>query len=225
MTIAAANLTANFGNGVTSLTTASISPTANALVIVSVGNNIASANTPTVSGASGTWVQIATVVSADGSRRVTMFRDLSSSPGSGALTIDFAAQSQTNVGYSIDQFTGVATSGTHGSGAIVQNQNTLLVSTNTGITVTLNALKSSNNAAYGYVRNNNGSNTIVAGSGFTQLSNQDITYEGEWALNKTAVAWTWASSTNNTQALAIEIQDNAPSFLGCPDPILPDIWW
>jgi len=60
-----------------------------------------------------TWTQIATRrdTSSDGTRRVTMFRALNASPGSGALTIDFAGQSQANCAWSLDEFSGTDKSG------------------------------------------------------------------------------------------------------------------
>jgi hypothetical protein len=50
------------------------------------------------------------------------------------------------------------------------------------------------------------------GSGFTLLSKQTGAggssgcVNDEWAINQTAVAWTWASETVTTVALAIEIK-------------------
>lgn len=225
MAITASNLTFGFSSGGTTSTTASIAPLANRLVLVTVYNS--ASNTPTVTGAGGTWVQILRV--GDGtSHDITVFRDLSATPGSGALTIDFAAQTQAAVMWSVDQFSNVDTSGTHGSGAIVQSTGSFVNnSTSTGSTVTLAALGSPNNAAYGFVRNNTGSGAIAAGSGFTQLSVQTSTSGGwenaEWALNQTAVSWTWASASLNTTKVAIEIKAIvAPvAFVANPDSSLP----
>lgn len=204
------NLTAGGQTAGTSATTASISPAANALVIVSVANSVSSgtANLPTVTGASGTWTQIATKLDATNVRRVTLFRDLSASPGSGTLAISVAGQTQTFVEWSVDQITNVDTTGTHGSGAVVQSASNTSSGTSTGITVTLAALGSSNNVAFGYIR----MNTIapVAGSGFVELNAVAISTggaEAEWATNKTAVAWTWASTAGSVPvAMAIEIK-------------------
>lgn len=106
-----------------SSTTASISPTADSLVTVFVMNYRAagSPNTPTVSGASMTWDQVATTAfGASSEMRITKFRAMASSPGSGALTIDFGGQTQTTVFWSIEEFAGVHTGGTNGSVAIRQ---------------------------------------------------------------------------------------------------------
>ena len=216
---AGTNLTSGISpTSASTYTTASISPGANNLDVVSVESFSGTAVAiPTVTGAGGTWVQIATQVSASNSRRVTLFRDLSASPGSGPLTIDFGGQLQNaNVGWSVDEFSGVDTSGTHGSGAILQSVGALSTTTSTGITVNLAALSSPNNSVMGYVRTNQ-LNPITAGAGFTELSQQTATgatAEAEWALNQTAVAWTWASQTVNVVALAIEVKAAAPITFG-----------
>jgi len=207
--IAASNLTfaANLSNAA-SYTTASISPGANKLVLVSVETtSTGTPNAPTVTGAGGTWVQVGTAIDATNARRVTVLRDLSASPGSGPLTIDFAGQTQTSNGYSVDQFSNVDTSGTHGSGAIVQSVTGSTTSgTTTGFTVNLAALGSSTNAAFGAIRNN-GTALVSPGSGFTELSNQGINRDSEWALNQTAVSWTWPSQASTVSvALAAEIK-------------------
>lgn len=219
MAITAANLAFGSAATVTSTATASISPTANALVIVSVASRNATgsgpATVPTVTGASGTWVQITTLSDgSSGARTVTLFRDLSASPGSGALTIDFAGVSQGSVAWSIDQFQGTDTSGTHGSGAIVQSAGVNpATGTTTGQTITLSALGAPNNAAYGYIRNS-GAAAIAGGSGFTDLSGGATSggvLDSEWAISNPAVAWTWGSQSVTSVALAIEIKAAASS--------------
>jgi hypothetical protein len=217
MAISATNLT--FGQttaGVTSANTASISPSANALVIVSVYGGLNSGVAATVTGAGGTWVQICYADDNGGSggnHCVQLFRDLSASPGSGALTISFGSTSENNLGWSVDQFTGTDTTGTHGSGAIVQTvlEQDGTGGTDTGVTITLAALGSANNAAYGFIRLPTSLMAISVGSGFTQLSYQDPTggasSSGEWAINKTAVAWTWPSTSVSSRiGAAIEIK-------------------
>src|SRR3990172_1754051 len=85
------------GTDTTEYTTASISPSANRLILVMVHSrdNSAPHSVPTVSGLSLTWNQVVTKTQTDGGgtvgNTVTVFRALSSSPGSGALTISFAS--------------------------------------------------------------------------------------------------------------------------------------
>jgi len=214
MAITASNLTTGSAASVTSTTTASISPTANALVIVAVASRnftgAGPATVPTVTGASGTWVQIATLSDgSSGARTVTLFRDLSASPGSGILTIDFAGVNQGSVAWSVDQFQGTDTSGTHGSGAIVQNGGVNpTTGTTTGQLITLSAFGSANNAAYGFIRNS-GANTITIGSGFTSLANFMTAggeHVAEWKLNDNTVDWSWSSQSVTSVAEALEIK-------------------
>jgi len=217
MTIAASNLT-NAGalnSSATSYVTASISPAANALVIISISSQAAAtANTPTVTGASGTWVLIGTRIDASNTRRVTMLRDQSASPGSGALTIDFAGQTQTNCVWSVDSFTGtIVDTANHGAAAIVQNVgNSTTSGATTSFLITLAAFKSSANMAYGQVRNNT-AGAITVGSGFTELSQcTGIRVDTEYKLNDNTVDWSWSSQTVISVGLAIEIKDNVPSY-------------
>lgn len=157
-----------------SYNTASGSPTANCLQLLAVGSiNGASANVPqpTVSGAGMTWVAIASSNYDTGGTnraRITLFRALSASPGSGALTISFSvppAQTQTNCEWSWIEFAGVDTSGTDGSGAIVQSNTN--AATATSLSVTLSAFAdATNNVAYGCFHHQ-ANETNTAGSGFS----------------------------------------------------------
>lgn len=215
MAITASNLINNILNSAaTSYNTASISPVANRLTLVTVGSQFAgTSNVPTVTGASGTWVNIISAADATNNRRMSIFRDLSASPGSGALTIDFAGQSQANCEWSVEQLDGIDLSGTHGSGAIVQSASNTLTNggATTGITVSLSALGSANNATYGGVRAN-GASAIVAGTGFTELStNATVRMETEWKINDNSVLWTWASQLVISIAVAIEIKAAVPA--------------
>lgn len=218
--ISCTNLINNLQNSAaTSYATASVSPVANALTILAVASQFAgTSNTPTATGASMTWAQIATGADATNNRRVTLFRALSASPGSGAVTIDFAGQSQSNAAWSIESCTGTDTSGTNGSGAVVQSGTATHDSgtSSTGLTVALSALGSANNATYGMVRANGGS-AIVAGSGFTALSNQTtIRVHSEWKLNDANVAWTWASQLVISNAVGFEIKAATAANSGIP---------
>ena len=234
MAITASNLTfgENSVGGVSSQATASISPTSNNLVIVGVSGGTTT-QVPTLSGASMTWVEIAHIGDADfGQHIVTLFRGLAASPGTGALTIDFAGVNQNRISWTVDQFSGTDITGTNGSGAVVQSATFGSSSvTNSSETLNLAALGSANNAAYGFIFNT-GLSTIVAGTGFTELSNNngDGEFESEWAINKTAVAWTWASeSSNYTDCVAIEIKASVAvatrNYIQAPYSLMPDPAW
>lgn len=182
MAIVASNLTSGASeSSVTSVNTASITPTANCLVLVRVNSRTgitATPNTPTITGCGLTWVTIGTPIEYDTSgssrRKITIIRALGASPSSGALTIDFGGQTQTSYTYSVDEFSGVDTSGTNGSGAIVQNLYAKDETPPTGLTITLSAFSSTNNATYGSFGESNGYSQ-TGGSGFTVLSNNTTT--------------------------------------------------
>lgn len=158
--------------------TASITPTSNNLVSLTVAtrtNVTVDPNQPTAVGNGLTWVVASTTVydnSSTSRRRETTFRAMGASPSTGVIVIDFGGQDQTDVVWIVDQFSGVDTSGTNGSGAVVQsvpNQDTT-GAVNT-LTVTLSAFASASNATYGVFANGDGSGTYTVGSGFSQSAN------------------------------------------------------
>lgn len=155
----------------TSYTTASGTPGSNKLQLLAVGAiNATAANipTPSVTGAGLTWVLVNSVqYDTGGSNRgaLFLFRALSASPSSGALTIDFVSQTQTNCEWSWVELDGVDTSGTNGSGAIVQSSTAS--GTATSLSVTLAAFgDATNNAAYGCFHHQ-ANETNTAGTGFS----------------------------------------------------------
>jgi hypothetical protein len=217
MAVTATHLTtAQNGSAATSYTTASISPTANRLVLVAVGHQVSSGtvNTPTISGAGMTWTQVATKISSKGTlRRLTVFRALSASPGSGALTIDLGGQSQIRCGWSIAEFDGIDTGGTNGADAIVQSASNDVTdnASTTSLTVTLSAFSHVDNATYGAIRFGGSSNTdaLTFGSGFTQLGiiNGSASYQSQFkASNDTTVDWTYNNTAWYNQGIAIELK-------------------
>lgn len=163
----------------TSVVTDSITPVANRLyllTVVSRTNITADPNQPTVTGAGLTWVAIGSVIfdtTSSSRRRVTLFRAMGSSPTTEALTIDFGGQTQGSFTWSVDEATGMDTSGTNGSGAIVQSAtNTLAPNTGTALEVTLAAFSDVNNATFGAF--GFGGNTgRTGGTGFTELANRE----------------------------------------------------
>lgn len=208
--IPANSLTVGSGASANSFTTASISPDPNFLVLVSVGSaiTVGTVNIPTVTGAGMTWVEVGHRFDATGSQQITLFRDLSPTPGSGALTIDFAGQSQNECHWSVVEFGEVDAGGTHGSAAVVQSVSATNTSVSTGITVTLAAFANASNVVYGSVHKNTTSNT-VPGSGFLELNEDDnntASIQAEWKNgNDTSVDWTWASALTISEAIAVEI--------------------
>lgn len=193
--VTAVNLTSgSTGASTSTVTTASVSPSANKLQLLAVNSRNFTGSAPpapTVTGCGLTWVQVTNIQYDTGPtslKRVTLFRAMGASPTTGTLSIDFAGDSQTDVCWSLDEFTGMDTSGTNGSGAIVQ---TVTAKDETGsatsITATLAAFASASNATYGafaHVAPTNGQ-TASAGSGFTALASPVDTTIGLIAEFKT----------------------------------------
>lgn len=202
--------TSSSGVSASSYNTASISPVANKLVIATVRGLVGSGtvNTPTCSGASMTWTLVKTQISASNLTNITMFRALSASPGSGALTFDFGGQSQNSCAWSITEFTDVNTTGTNGANAVVQNNGDTNTGTQSSLTVTLNSFSSARNATHGVINKGGNNNPSAAGDGFTELgidTNTQIIESAFKNSNDTTVAWTWSSESATAVAVAIEI--------------------
>ena len=185
-------------------TTASITPGANRLILAVVATNN-TMDAPTLSGNGLTWVQI-TTVNRGGGRRVTLYRAMGTSPSSGAVTIDFPSGTPNEVRWSIVEFGNVDTSGSNGSGAVVQSATNTGAATG-GLTVTLSAFKSSNNATYGTVMTES-SATITEGSGFTEIHDEgnNLQLQTQYKFSAdTTVDWTWPPNENSS-GIAIEIK-------------------
>lgn len=135
-------------SNVSSYASNSYTPTSNALLLCGVANSRGSATaaTPTLTGNGLTWVQVNTVTCDSGLKRLTIFRALGASPTTGAVTADFAGDNQTGCHIVVVQFTGVDTSGTNGSGAVVQSNTGS--GAGTSVSVTLSALTGSSNAVW-----------------------------------------------------------------------------
>jgi hypothetical protein len=170
MPVAFSNLTSGSGTAASSTATSSITLTANRLALISVSTscNATPANAPTCSG----WTQVSTLLFKDsgGDRcRVTVLRRLAGSDSTGTLTIDFASQNQDQIRYSIDQSdAAVDTTGTNGSGAIVQSVTASGLSTSPA--ATLAAFSSADNGTFGAMGAAYGPGNATVGSGFTQLA-------------------------------------------------------
>lgn len=111
----------------TSVDTASVSPTGNALLLLDVvganGGGSAPAAPSSVTGNGLTWVQVATTTITDGATetwRITRFRAQGASPSSGVITIAHTTAPDSAMGWCLRQYTGVVTTGTNGSDAEVQ---------------------------------------------------------------------------------------------------------
>lgn len=217
MAIVGSNLT--FGavdSAVSSTTTASISPGANNLVLVTVINN-RTANSPAISGNGMTWVQVAQVTVGGTEGILTMFRGMSASPSAGVITITITGTN--SIFWAVDQFSGVDTGGANGANALVQSGTDQRVNSVSNETITLSALRGASNVGYGVINNRTNVASVTTGSGFTELSNatllngvggQTSLQESEYKVNQNAVSWTFAPSGNTTM-LAIAVEIAAPA--------------
>jgi hypothetical protein len=195
-------------------TTASISPAPNTLVTVAVlshrGSGAPVAATVT-GGGMAAWAQVATVTFASigtPQKRLTIYRALSASPGSGPLTISFS-QTVSNAQWIVSQWSGVDLTGANGAGAIVQT-GSARADAGTGLTVTLAPFADPNNVAYGVFGVKKNALAVTPGAGFTEISEQPSgestpsDLQAEWATNDNTINASWASMS--AAALGVEIR-------------------
>lgn len=166
MAVSASLLTAKIQGGGSSIVTASVTPTANRLVLAAVSSKYTFGGTlPTVSGNSLTYVQVATLANSD--YRITLFRAMGASPAAGAVTASFGGISQIESSITVTEFGGVLTSGTNGADAVAQSATDSNISA--GLTVTLSSFVRSSNGTFGaFFKDLN--SALSAGSGFTALA-------------------------------------------------------
>jgi len=132
-TVSVTNLTTGTDtDGNSSASTASVSPSANKLELLTVSsmtNISADPNQPTISGNGLTWVAVSSTIydtTSSSRRRVTLFRASGQGPTTGALSISFGGQNQTDVAWVLDEATNVDSSGT----TVLANYSESNVSTN-----------------------------------------------------------------------------------------------
>lgn len=213
--VSASGLTTNGSNtDASSYATASITPSADKLILAWV-YSIASAapNTPTASGNGLTWVQVATTSDNIGNRRITLFRAMGASPSSGAVTFDFGGQTQIGCAWSVVEYDNVDTSGSNGSGAIVQAVADGSGANATSFSITLSSFGSTLNATaggFGIPLNTSGQPSV--GSGFTSTgqrnqNNPNLAIASEFREdNDTSVDMSSGASSVPWAAIAVELK-------------------
>lgn len=151
MAITGSNLTTGFAeNSTTAGPTASISPTANRLIILTVGALIGSGtiNTPTITTTLGVTFVLVNSTGSGQTRRSFVFRAMSASPGTGTITATFDA-TMSRIIWEVSEFSGVDTSGANGAGAIAQTDAYGAAALSTSRTVNLQGFRdTTNNAAF-----------------------------------------------------------------------------
>ena len=149
--------------------TASITPTANRLVLVGVVLSHASEvpNTPTLSGNGLTWVledSQAFFTVGTPLKKLFVFRAMGASPTAGAISISWATQTMTGAAWTVFELAGVDTTGANGAGAILESVPGASDSADPfSITLTVSGA-----ATVGVFATNQTSN-ITPGTGFTEL--------------------------------------------------------
>jgi Bacterial Ig-like domain (group 1)/Invasin, domain 3/Calcineurin-like phosphoesterase len=203
------------GNDITNqkvFTTAPISPAPDALVTVAVlGHRSTNATSPTLSGGGmGTWTQVASVdfdVLSLPLKRLTIFRAMSSAPGSGPITITFA-QTVSNAQWIVSQWEGVET-GSNGAAAIGQVVSTRADESN-GLSASVGPLGSPRNVLFGAFGVNSQTPAITPGSGFSEIAERAsgestrASLQTEWAADRTTVDATWSGLRGG--AIGVELK-------------------
>lgn len=202
--------------------TASISPTSNALILVAFEVGFVSSKTdpplsPTVTGNGITYTLITKkghwADTANWWNCLYLFRGLAASPSSGAITVDFGADTMDAIAYAVSEFVGVDTSGTNGSGAIVQSASNYADGSDT-TTVTLSAFAdATNNVAFsvsGAGDTGGTPRTFTADTGFSEIYDTGAEYaavETAWKTGQDTSIITLASaSSSGVAGIAVEIK-------------------
>ena len=199
-----------------SFNTASITPTADALVLVAVDSTFTTTTPtePTLTGCGMTWVVVRTFGWDDSgtTRRLTLFRSLHASPSAGVLTFDFAGEQQSEISWDVIEFGSVDAGGTNGSAAVVQDvQDPAALASGVAIAAVLAAFASSNNATFGVgVKEVPIDAEMVADGNMTTIrnlvdSNNDVRMITQWTNGaELTVNWDWTTSRRRV-GFAVEI--------------------
>ena len=200
------------GAGASSATqqaTATVTLAANRLALLSVVSVINVPNVPTVAG----WTLVASHVVGD-INRVSVFRRMSASDSTQSYLIDFGGQSQFHNRWSIDQSSAnVNTSGTNGSGAIVQFKRGGEVGVVQNCLLTFDtAFSSPANSTFAAFGGSVFTATPTVGSGFTELSRPGVGGSAERALfvqfkaaPDTTADMAWSAPYDVWTGIAVEV--------------------
>lgn len=188
-----------------SFTTASISPTANRLILVAVAVRSA-VNVDSITGAGLTFVKIGEAGSGGSlARRVALFRALGPSPSSGALTITTSAAT-TSCGWSVFEVDGIDTSGTNGSGAV--RQPTVVNQAGTPPTVSLAAFADTANRPFAVLtcRSDTDADTAAGWTSLHDVSFDIMHFAAQWKdAVDTSVEWSQPVADNSWASIAVEL--------------------
>lgn len=203
--------TAGSGGFITSVASASVSPTASRLILAVVHNtafNTNQAEPPdTVSGAGLTFVLVRSkadaLVTGCG---ISLWRALSASPSTGAITATWT-HSMYHAEISVFEIAGMDTSGSDGSGAIVQSADSQDVTGSaTSSAVTLSAFgDSGNGAVFGSGRVNAGAGiaTCTPDTGWTEVHDFGTTYGGGGGASTLETQFRASNDTSATGTFSV----------------------
>lgn len=223
MSVAWTNKTIGHSPATTDVDTDSVSFTAHKLYILSIAGQFGTfdwlTTDITATGPSGvTWVEITPRL--DG---LIVFRAMPSSDTSGVVSLHFEGDNA-QFHWAIDETTDpVDTSGTNGSGAIVQVATGEADPPNTSITVTLGSFASASNGTWGVFRTTGGTGETV-GSGFTALANtislgpdeNTVLFTEYKTGNDTTVDFSWTNTDSTYFGMALEIKSGVLSATATP---------
>lgn len=196
MAIAATHLTTDAsGTNASSYATASISPTADCLILAAVASQDSSdTGAPSLSGNGLTWELIDSFIYSTTGQvsRLSLFRAMGAAPSAGAVTITMSSAS-IGCAWSISEFSGVNTSGANGAGAVLQSATNVATATTSPLTVTLAAFADAANRPYGaFVDTRGDAAELSVGSGFSMLGIDFHTSP------QTTIATEWKTSTDTS---------------------------
>lgn len=217
LTITNLQTSSNNGNsGITSFSTASLTPAPNQAMLVAMASRVASGtpNVPTPSLSGWVFSQINTVTF--GTSRITLFTAIGT--GTGAILFDFAGQGQQIFSWSVVQVGNGKKSGTGGSAVAVQSA-TFSSGSASSYTISLGAFANVNNGVFSCVAKD-ATNDVVPQSGYTELGEAPVSspnwdIESMWRPdnNLNPHATFTGSGGDSVGAIAIEVAFLAP-FLG-----------
>jgi hypothetical protein len=186
--------------------TASITPTANKLVLACVVTKVASGTpaAPTLTGNGLNWVQLETLD--NGVTRQTMFRAMGLAPTAGTVLIDFAGDTPSSASWSIFEVGNVDPGGTDGSIASVHSSANSCTTCN-AVSTTLAAFFGVENGTVGCgsIDSNTG---LTVGTGFTQVgqnSGVNTRVMSEYKTTNDTGVDAGASATGTMVMLGLEV--------------------
>ncbi|HXY70502.1 MAG TPA: hypothetical protein VEH62_13720, partial [Gemmatimonadales bacterium] len=228
-TVAITNQTGNYSVGKGPYTTGSVTFTGSAgtprlyLLTLAARKEGGIPIAPTVTTAGVTWTLVTDVTmneipgcgTCTGSRRLSVYRTLMTSTTSASTAVDYGGDDTllTDFTWTLDYVTGMATTGTNGSDAIIQTGSSVILNQNvSSITLTpgLNPILTGN--ATFAATTINGSFAFHAGSGYTLLLNNnegnDLDTATEWKVTGTmtpSFTFNTGGATANICIIGIEI--------------------